>query len=66
MKNEEKYHEKKLENDIFLNLLSRCAFLQQVYDELFNNENNNDDQSRIALETIDTMTKLFTNFAKTG
>lgn len=47
-----------------LSLNLRCAFAQQFYDEVDSNEN--DEQSKVSRETIDKMTKIFTDFAKYG
>lgn len=42
----------------------RCAATQDTYDEIL--KNPNDEQSQIALNTIENMTKLYANFAKYG
>lgn len=42
----------------------RCDSIQNVYDEIL--QNPNDKQSKIALDTIEYLTKLYTNFAKYG
>lgn len=44
--------------------LFRCDKIANVYDEIL--RNTTDKESIIALQTIEYMTKLFTNFAKYG
>lgn len=44
--------------------LFRCGFADDVYDELLRNKT--DKASKISLQAIEHMTKIFTNFAKYG
>lgn len=44
--------------------LYRCNKIDETYDEIL--RNTTDKQSKISLQTIEYMTKLFTNFAKYG
>lgn len=49
---------------VFIHLFSRCGWTKRHYDEVFNNPD--DEQSKISLNIIDRLTKLFTDFAKIG
>lgn len=52
------------QDELYRYLFRRCSIFQPFYDEVLNNKDSA--QSKISLQTIEYVTKLFTNFANYG